>query len=482
MLLRILLCIPGSPDLERVRAALARRSLVTLAEGAPQLWAAVRTDVVDLVILGTALLSEDPAGFVRALRAAPGAPDVILIGRSDGLERQACLAAGCLAVLEAGTDVERLGDALETIAARTSAERDRRVVTRPRLDRRLDALGTRSLAIRRFQDAARRLAASGSPVLIQGEPGSGKTWLGPVLHGESARSQGPFQSLRCSDSPEETLDSALFGHAAEALAGPPTAGRGVMERAHGGTLFLERIERAPLRLQAKLLEVLDTGECQRVGGRHRFHVDVRILASVADAPESHVERGDLHPGLHRRLGLAQLTTPPLRDRPEDVPDLALAAHRKCRARYGLAVDGFTPSALDALQQHTWPGNVCELWSVVERSTLLSRGDRIGLEDLPPDLLARPLPPPDGGFLVLEAPWLHDPAHLPTLRSLRSQTLEVVERAYLARVLRAAGGRVAEAARRADVDPRSLYERMRRYGLRKEEFKPPRRPPRRRPDS
>lgn len=480
MLLRILLCLPGPSRQELVRKALGRRALVTLARDDRELWTAIRGDVFDLAILSTVALGEDPPGSLQTIMAVSEGPDVVLIAEGDPSERSAYQAAGCLAVLDSELADGELIAALKAVTSRASAGRNRRVVAGARVDRRLDAMGNRSLAIRRFQEATRRVAAGDSPVLIQGEAGTGKTWLGPVIHRESPRARGPFHSLRCSEVPEAALASALFGHAADALPGSSAAGRGVLERAHQGTVFLERIDGAPLSFQVKLLRYLDAGKCQRVGGSTPIHVDVRLLASVKDEPDAHVEAGTLHPELFRRIGLVNLTPPPLRDRPEDVPELALAAHDKWRARYGQAARGFTSSAMDVLQQHTWPGNVSELWSVVERSTLLSRGDRITVEDLPLDLVPHPETRSSDGFLVLDAPWLCDPAQLPTLRGLRAQTLEVVERAYLTELLRSVNGRVAEAARRAEVDPRSLYERMRRYGLRKEDFKRSRRSLRRTP--
>lgn len=475
MLLRVLLCMPGSPLQEVLKDALGDSVLAKRAGDERALWSAVRSDEFDLAILGTAALGEDPLRSLRTLMSLSDGPGVVVIADGDASESSAYLAAGCLAVLDSELVEEDLVAALQAVVVRATRDRDRHAVPGARIERRLDAMGTRSPAIRRFQDVTRKVAVGDSPVLIQGEPGTGKTWLGPVIHRESPRARGPFQSLRCSGAQEESLEITLFGHTADALPGATAAHRGILERAHGGTLFLERIDSAPLGFQDKLLHYLDAGSCQRVGGSTSIHVDVRLLASVKDEPEAQVEAGHLHPDLYRRIGLTNLTPPPLRERPEDIPDLARAAHHKWCERYGLAVDGFTSSAMDALQQHRWPGNVSELWSVVERSTLLSRGDRIGVEDLPPDMVARLDKRAGVGFLVLDAPWLQDPAQLPTLRDLRAQSLEVVERAYLVELLRAAGGRVAEAARRAEVDPRSLYDRMRRYGLRKEDFKPPRRP-------
>ncbi len=480
MLLRILLCLPEPTRQEHVRKALGRRALVTRAANAEELWDALRGDVFDLAILSADALSPDPLASLRTILGVSDGPDVILIAPGDPEAISAYLAAGCLAVLDAGLGDGDLIAALEAVTTRASSTRDRRVVANARIDRRIDAMGTSSPAIRRFQDVTRRIAAGDSPVLIQGEPGTGKTWLGPVIHRESPRASGAFHSLRCSDVEAEALEVSLFGHAADALPGPPAAERGILERAHRGTLFLERIDGSPLSFQLKLLRYLDEGRSRRVGGQTWSHVDVRLLASVGDDPAAHVEAGTLHPDLYRRIGLVNLTPPPLRDRPEDVAELALSAHHKCSARYGLAVQGFTAAALEVLQQHTWPGNVSELWSVVERSTLLCRGERITVEDLPPDIVSHGEGRSSDGFLVLDAPWLHDSSQLPTLRELQAQSLEVVERAYLTQLLKSVYGRVAEAARRAEVDPRSVYQRMRRFGLRKEDFKLPRPPLRRKP--
>jgi len=419
-------------------------------------------------VLATADLGPDPLARIAALRALPDAPELVLLDRDGGAEgRAAAVAAGCLAVLDAGLSSRRLAAALTGVCERLRAALATSLPVRgERVDHRLEALGSRSDAIRRLHAEARAAAASDAPILLQGEPGVGKTWLGPALHLESARRTGPFRRLRCSGLGREELCGALFGHEAEAVAGSARARRGLCEEAHGGTLFLEHLDEAGPSGQREILRFLDDRTVRPLGGDKEIEVEVRVVASIQERT-----RSELVPELRARVGLSSLVIPPLRERRDDVPELALAALGRLRARYGLELDGFDEDALEALVRHSWPGNLSELWSVVERAALVARGGRIAFDDLPRDFEPGVAGGPgQAASLRLEADWLLDPARLPTLREWRQRCLEVVERAYLAEVLRASGGRVGEAARRADVDPRSLHARMRRLGLRKEDFK------------
>jgi DNA-binding NtrC family response regulator len=478
MLLRLLLSTRAVRRRRPLLDDLAGRAFVSVVRGGGPLFEAVGREVVDLVVLDLLDLGDDPWGRVAALRALPEAPEIVVLDRPGGsAEHAAALAAGCLAVLDSGLDSRSLAAALAGACVRMRTARKGVLPSRgERFDPRLEALGTRSEAIRRLHTEARAAAASDAPVLIQGEPGAGRTFLGPALHLESPRSAGPFRRLRCTGLGSEEFSGALFGHEAEALVGSARARRGLCEEAHGGTLFLENLDEAASDAQQTLARFLDDHMVRPLGGAKEIAVGVRVLMSVP-APNSERARPELLPELRARIGLQVLSLPPLRERREDLPELARSALRRVNRRHGLYLEDFEADAMEAIVQHSWPGNLSELWSVIERATLVARGTRIEREDLPADLTAYASGAESAPTnLRIEAEWLGDSARLPTLRELRERCLEVVERAYLAEVLRLSGGRVEDSARRADVDPRSLRARMRSLGLRKEDFKLPRRPP------
>ena len=480
MLLRILL---SARVLRRRRSLLddlAKWDFVTVVRSEKALFEAVGREVVDLAVLDAQDLGHDPWVRVAALRTLPEAPEIVVVEQAGkSLDRAVALAAGCLAVLDGGLETRVLTAAAEGICERLRTSRSTVSASGrlERFDHRLEALGTQSEAIRRLHREARAAALSDGPILIQGEPGTGRTYLGPALHLESPRSAGPFRRLRCAGMDEAEFAGALFGHEAEALAGSTRARRGLCEQSHGGTLFLENLDEAAPEAQSVLVRFLDDGTVRPVGGDKQIPVGVRVLMSVppmnsAVPPmNSGRARPELLPELGERIGLQALSLPPLRERIEDLPELARATLNRLNARHGRRLVDFEADAMAAIVQHPWPGNLSELWSVIERASVLARGVRIECEDLPADLrtLAHEVESVATNLRV-EAEWLGDPSRLPTLRELRERCLEVVERAYLAEVLRLSGGRIEESARRAEVDPRSLRSRMRVLGLRKEDFK------------
>jgi len=240
-------------------------------------------------------------------------------------------------------------------------------------------------AVRRLIDLARKVAASPSAVLIRGESGTGKELLAEAIHAASPRAAGPFVKVHCAALSQTLLESELFGHVKSAFTGADRDRVGRFETADGGTLFLDEIGDINLEVQTKLLRVLQEMAFERVGSSQTIAVDVRILAATHQDLEALIRAGRFREDLYYRLNVISLRAPSLRERREDVFELAvyfLGVHAR---RVGKAVTHLEDEAVEALVAHDWPGNVRELENVIERAVVLSEGPAVTLDDLPPEV-------------------------------------------------------------------------------------------------
>jgi DNA-binding NtrC family response regulator len=286
-----------------------------------------------------------------------------------------------------------------------------------------------------------RIAPSDVNVLISGEHGTGKEVVARWLHAASGRASRPFVAVNAGGISEGLVESELFGHVRGAFTDARTDRAGCFELAEGGTLFLDEIANMPAGQQAKLLRVLQSGEYRPVGSSKVRRADVRLLAATnVDLPKE-VAEGRFREDLVYRLNTVEIRLPPLRDRREDIPILAAHFARRVAARYTRPALDFSTGAMKALLEHGWPGNVRELEHVVERATLLARGETIAVEDL-----ALGAPRASAG------PRLED------------MTLEEVERHLIERALGRTGGNVSEAAALLGLSRSALYRRLQYYGL------------------
>ena len=286
---------------------------------------------------------------------------------------------------------------------------------------------------------------------------------------ESHRAGGPFIALNMAAIPDQLMESELFGHEQGAFTGAVRSRRGAFEMAHGGTLFLDEIGEMPLKMQSKLLRVLQDFEFTPVGGEAPVWVDVRVIAATNKDLTREVERKRFRQDLYYRLGVITLTLPPLRQRKEDIPAMAEHFLVQQAQRIGRDIDGFSDDAVHALCEYSWPGNVRELMNVIERAVLLCRSNQITLKDLP------------SGFQIakkMAGSWMGvvdtDPELAwegRTLDQVKSRIMSRVEKKYLEMVLKKTRGRVGEAARLAGIHPRGLYGKMKQLGIEKNHFKP-----------
>jgi len=225
-----------------------------------------------------------------------------------------------------------------------------------------------------------RIAPSDVTILITGESGTGKEVIADLIHSLSPRSKNKIVKVNCAALPREFIESELFGHEKGAFTGSLSRHQGRFEIANGGTFFLDEIGELPLELQGKLLRVLQDGEFERLGGTQTIKVDTRIIAATNRNLEEEVHQGRFREDLWYRLNVFPITSPPLRDRADDIPLLVNFYVTKIAKRMGKTIDIIPVTAMDALQQYHWPGNIRELENVLERAVINSSGPKLRLVD------------------------------------------------------------------------------------------------------
>jgi transcriptional regulator with PAS, ATPase and Fis domain len=225
-------------------------------------------------------------------------------------------------------------------------------------------------------------------VLITGESGTGKELVASALHHGGCRRNGPFVKVNCSALSESLLENELFGHVKGAFTGAMDDKKGRFERAHGGTIFLDEIGDISPAMQMRLLRVLQELVVERVGDATPIKVDVRVVAATNQNLEEKVRQGSFRQDLYYRLNVIKLHIPPLRERLDDLPQLAEHFLQQFNQRFNRTIDGFSDAALQAMFRHTWAGNVRELEHVIERASILCRDGQIGIDDFPEELQQR----------------------------------------------------------------------------------------------
>jgi len=311
-------------------------------------------------------------------------------------------------------------------------------------------LGT-SPAVRRLAEEAMRVQASDSPMLIQGETGTGKGVLAAWLHRQGPRAEEAFVDLNCATLSKELLESELFGHEKGAFTGAIAAKPGLLEVAHRGTLFLDELGDMDPAVQPKLLKVLEEKRYRRLGEVRDRQVDVRLIAATHQDLGELVKDKAFRQDLFYRVAAIPLLVPPLRERAEDVPLLSRDLLDRITADLGRGRLEITSAALAALGAYSWPGNIRELRNVLERAALLCSDRTIDVGDLRFITMGAPVP-----AVVAAA--------APAAPRDTAMTLEEVERRHIAAVLAEEDGRVEAAARRLGVPRSSLYKRLRVLGL------------------
>lgn len=285
-----------------------------------------------------------------------------------------------------------------------------------------------------------RVGPSDANVMITGEHGTGKEIVARLLHAASQRSRKALVTVNAGGLPEGTFESEIFGHVKGAFTDARTDRIGRFELANGGTLFLDEIANVPMRQQAKLLRVLETGELERVGSSQTRRVDVRVLCATNAQLHEEVRAGNFREDLLFRINTIEIHLPALRDRREDIPLLAQHFLNRNRTRYRKQVNGFSPAAMQQMMQYAWPGNVRELEHMVERAVLLCRGEEVE----------------PGDFAI-------SPARQAT-PSFENMSIDEMEALLIRKVMRRCDGNISQAAEALGLSRAALYRRIEKYGL------------------
>jgi DNA-binding NtrC family response regulator len=303
------------------------------------------------------------------------------------------------------------------------------------------ALVGSSNAMRDVQRRMRQAAKSELSVLIAGETGTGKELLARLIHQQSTRARGPFVVVNCAAIPHELFESFMFGHERGAFTGAEQAAPGLLAEAHGGTLFLDEVGDLSLRNQARILRSIEYGTYRRPGADRDSHVDVRVVSATNRDLRERVRQGTFREDLFHRLNGFQIALPPLRDRAEDIPELARHFFQMAKQQAKRPVTGLSDEALELLCAQKWAGNVRELRNCILRAVSVAQNETIQRDDVA-DFFA-------------ESQARDDAA---------GRSLAEVERACIARTISACSGNISKAARVLGISRSTLYEKMRQYDI------------------
>ncbi len=370
-----------------------------------------------------------PLIILTAFGSIDLAVDAMKAGAEQFLTKPVELAALAIVIRRAA---EARRDRQKQLAGRSKQERD---AVNP-------FLGS-SGAIRKLEEQARRVTGADSPIIIQGETGTGKTVLARWIHAHSRRSEEAFVDLNCAGLSRELLETELFGHEKGAFTGAVANKTGLFEVAHRGTIFLDEIGDLDLQIQPKLLKVLEDKQFRRLGDVRDRKVDVRLLAATHQELAGLVREKKFRSDLYFRISTIPLTVPPLRERAEDIAALAETILQSTILEMGRPGVAFKAEALEAMRRYTWPGNIREMRNVIERAVLLSGSRELGRRDL-----------------LFEAQgeagtgWLNE----------GELTLEQMERKYIAWMLQQCSGKVVEVAKRLNIPKSTLYQKLKEYGI------------------
>jgi DNA-binding NtrC family response regulator len=321
---------------------------------------------------------------------------------------------------------------------------------------------SKSPKMRKVFDLIEQVGPLGSTVLIHGETGTGKELVAQAIHAADTRRQGEFVALNCAALHESLLESELFGHERGSFTGADRRKKGRFEIADGGTLFLDEVGDVSPAMQSKLLRVLQSGTFERVGGTETLKVDVRIVAASNKRLEDEVKAGRFRTDLFYRLSVIRIDLPPLRERPEDVPLLAMHFLEKLRPMSTPPVTEIDSEAMQALLDHSWPGHVRELENAIKAAVAMADGTIIHRDALPATVAPRAgRAPGSGGSLIdIERP----------LPELTEDLIGQVERDYFVRLLARYKGNVARCAKHSGLSRRSVTQKLHKYDLDRSRFK------------
>ena len=403
------------------------------------------------ILVTDLVLGDGPDGLAvldAAGKKSPGTKVILITAHSSVQTCRTALQQGAFDYIEKPLDLDELR-AVVSRAAEDTAQRRTIQELRQRLDEKFgfENIIAHSPAMLRILQTVRRIASSDIPVLILGESGTGKELLANAIHEHSRRAAHRFVPINCAGLSETLLEDELFGHVKGAYTGATSDRPGRFEHADGGTMFLDEVGDMPLPMQAKLLRVLENGEVIRVGSNEPIRVDVRIISATNSDLAERVSAKRFREDLYFRVKGTTIDIPPLRSRREDIPLLIDHFVQATAKAQGVKVRPITPEARRVLVAYAWPGNVRQLRNVVENAIVLPAGDKITLDDLPPEVLGRP-----------------GEAGAEPLSTLAGISLQEAEKELIRNTLKMVSGNREQAANILGIGERTLYRKIKEYGL------------------
>jgi len=433
---------------ETIAESLERRGhAVAVATSGRAGSARLDADPFDVVLTDLRMADLDGLAIVeKARRVLPEADIFVITGFADWKSNMAAIERGANHYLNKPVDLAELRAVVDKSAEKVRTVRD----LRRQLDEKFGFEGVvgNSQRMHRVLQLLKAYAPTTASVLILGENGTGKELAARALHTNSPRKGRPFVAMNCAALNENLLDDDMFGHEDGAFTGAKGRRAGRFEHANGGTLFLDEVGDMPPPLQAKLLRVLENGEVTRIGANDSIRVDVRILAATNRDLEAAIKDGKFRLDLYHRLKVGVVKLPALRERREDVPQLASHFLKDLAKRHGKPVPKVGAAVWKALEAHDWPGNVRELRNLLDSMLVLDLDGELTLDDLPEDSGLKPAP--DAGAAASGADLLI------------GRPLAEVERYYMEKALELTAGNREEAARLLGIGERTLYRNLQKW--------------------
>ena len=449
--IRVLVVDDDEPHAQAVAESLERIGYeCTVATSGREGLRLIEEQEFDIVL--TDLLMDDVDGMAileKSRRELPEAEVVILTGHNTIKAAVSAMQAGAATYLTKPLDI---GELRTVVDKRSQSRRLARsnIELRRQLNERFGFEGVigNSPAMHDVIARLRQVAPTSATVLITGENGTGKELVARAIHVNGPRSSKPFVPLNCAALSENILESELFGHVRGAFTGADRDRKGWFEHANGGTLFLDEVGEIPTPVQVKLLRVLESGEIVRVGSNEPLKVNVRLISATnRDLPEA-IAAGKFRQDLYHRLKVVSLKLPPLRSRREDIPLLIDHFLKEYSAAHHKAIRGLTPAVRKALTAYSWPGNVRELKNAIESMVVIDADGILDLDDLTEDIqAASPAPSEAVGADILVG-----------------HKLEAIEEHYIAETLKLTHGNREEAAKLLGIGERTLYRKIKEYGV------------------
>ena len=375
----------------------------------------------------------------------PHIPVVMISGQSTLAIAVDSIKIGAFDFIEKGGDTDRLLITIKNAVDRFNWQQERSRLLQELMEQ-YQMIG-QSPAIQKIFHQIETVAPTDAKVLITGESGTGKELVARAIHLRSNRASQPYIKVNCAAIPETLIESTFFGHRKGSFTGAYRDQTGKFEEANGGTLFLDEIGELPLTAQAKLLNVLQEGEIEKIGFQRPQKVDVRVIAATNKDLQQMIREGKFREDLFHRLNIIHIHLPPLRERKEDIPLLTDFFLKQLSETYNKAIQGIAPAALQLMMQHDWPGNIRMLRHVLEKAVIFSNSPTISAEEI---------------ALALE---ISSDAEKPTpLNTNLATYLENMERQFIYYTMIITGGNKARAAKLLGIDRATLWRKLKRFGL------------------